>query len=204
MAIKELTIGSNNPAKIDEWKKLLGSDVRIKGIAELGDFPEPKETGSTFAENAKLKARYYALLTGSFVLADDAGFEVDALGGEPGVKSRRILPGNKEGTDRECVDYVLGRMKTVPKEKRGAQLVVHVALADHKGKIIYEDNGRRVGYITEESVNTIIPGYPYRSILYIPEVDKTYDKLTEKEYDKLNHRKKLAERLKKFLRTNRV
>jgi XTP/dITP diphosphohydrolase len=202
MTIKKLVIGSNNPAKVDEWKKLLGSSIEVISISEVGSFPEPEETGSTFEENARIKATYYARLVKDYVLADDGGFEIDALGGEPGVKSRRILPGDKEGTDQECVDYVLERMKTVPKEKRGAQLVAHIAIANSKGKIIYEDSGKRTGYITDKLMSDIIPGFPYRSIMYIPQAGKTYSELTQEEHEKLNHRKKLAGRLKKFLRTS--
>lgn len=197
--MKRLIIGSNNPAKVNEWKKLLGDSFEIKSIAELGNFPEPEETGSTFAENARIKASHYALLINDFVLADDGGFEIDALNGEPGVKSRRILPGGKEGTDMECVNYILKRMKTVPKKKRTAQLVAFMAIADKNGKIIYEDNGKRSGYITEKLETVIIPGFPYRSIMYIPEAGKTYAELTEEEHQKLNHRRKIAERLAKFL-----
>lgn len=197
--MKRLIIGSNNPAKVNEWKKLLGDSFEIKSIAELGNFPEPEEIGSTFAENARIKASHYALLIHDFVLADDGGFEIDALNGEPGVKSRRILPGGKEGTDIECVNYILKRMKTVPKKKRTAQLVAFMAIADKNGKIIYEDNGKRSGYITEKLETVIIPGFPYRSIMYIPEAGKTYAELTEEEHQKLNHRRKIAERLAKFL-----
>jgi len=201
MAIERLIIGSNNPGKVKEWKKVLGSGIEVKSIADIGSFPEPEETGKTFEENARLKAKYYSSLCHDFVLADDGGFEVDALGGAPGVKSRRILPGGKEGTDQECVDFILEKMKVVPKEKRTARLILHIAIADPEGRIIYEDEGSRPGFVTEKLEAPIIPGFPYRSILFIPEAGKTYTELTEEEHEKLNHRKHVAERVLGFCKS---
>lgn len=199
MAIERIIIGSKNPAKVDEWRKLLGDLVEIKSVADIGDFPEPIETGKTFAENARLKAKYYADLVHDPVLADDGGFEIDALGGLPGVKSRRVLPGDKEGTDQECADWVLEKMKDIPKEKRTARLTAHVAISDEDGNIIFEDAADRDGFITEKLEAPIITGFPYRSLLFIPEAGKVYAQLSEEEHEKLNHRKVIAERVKKFL-----
>jgi XTP/dITP diphosphohydrolase len=197
MAIERIIIGSTNPGKVSEWKKLLRS-LEVRSIADIGNFPEPEETGSTFKENAILKAKHYAKLSHEFVLADDGGFEIDALNGAPGVKSRRILPGDKDGTDQELVDFVLDKMKNVPEEKRTAHLTAYAALADKDGKIIFEDTSRKDGVITNELEAPIISGYPYRSILYLPEVKKTYAELSDQEHERLNHRREIAKRLLDF------
>lgn len=198
MKIKRLVFGSTNPGKLQEWTRFL-KDLPLISISELGSFPEPQEIGNTFAENAKIKASNYALLTNEYVFSEDGGFEVDALGGLPGVKSRRILPGDRDGTDEELNEYVLSRLKGFPEKKRTARLIFVAALADPKGNIVFEDSNSLEGFITEEIGPIRIPGYPFRSILLIPEVGKTYAELTELEHKKLNHKKPVAQRLVKFL-----
>ena len=166
----------------------------------MGDFPEADEAGKTFAENARIKAEHYALLTREYVFSEDGGYEVDALGGLPGVKSRRILPGDRDGTDQELIDFVLERLKGVPIERRTVKLSFVAALADPKGKIIFEDNNSFVGVVAEKQGPILIPGYPFRSIHLIPELGKTYAELTEEEHDRLSHKRPVAERLAKFLK----
>lgn len=203
MAITKLILGSNNPAKINEWKKLLGKDMEIISIAEAGDFPEPEESGKTFQENARLKAEHYAFIVRDFILADDSGFEIDALNGAPGVKSRRILPGDKEGTDQQVIDYVLGRMKGIPKEKRAARLKACAAISDKDGNIIFEDCESIEGVVTDKLEAEIIPGFPYRSIFYIPETKNTYAELSDEQHERLNHRRKIARKLLEFCKNFR-
>lgn len=198
MRIKRLVIGSTNPGKIKEWKLLLNK-FPLVSIAELGKFPEPEEDGKTFSEIAREKARHYARLTKDFVLAEDGGFEIDYLDGAPGVKSRRILPGGKDGTDQDLVDFVMDKLKGVPTSQRGAKLVVSVAVASPDGKIIYEDEGEIRGIIPLKASPTLEPGYPYRSTFFIPKANKYYVDLTPEEHKKFNHRSPVARRLAKFL-----
>lgn len=198
MRIKRLVIGSTNPGKIKEWKMLL-SKFPLVSIAQLGKFPEPEENGDTFSEIAKRKAKHYARLTKNFVLAEDGGFEIDFLDGAPGVKSRRILPGDKDGTDQELIDFVMDKLDGVPVSKRGAKLIVSVALATPDGKIIYEDAGEIRGEVPLKSSPNLEPGYPYRSVFFIPEAKKDYVDLTEDEHRRFNHRSAVARRLAKFL-----
>ena len=196
--IKGLVIGSTNPGKIKEWKLLLGK-FPLVSVEELGNFPEPQENGKTFSEIAKTKAKHYALLTKNFVLAEDGGFEIDFLDGAPGVKSRRILPGDKEGTDQELIDFVMEKLEGVPQSKRGAKLAVSVALADPQGNVIYEDKGEIRGEIPTKPSPVLEPGYPYRSILFIPDAGKYYVNLTPEEHKRFSHRAPIAKRLAKFL-----
>lgn len=178
---------------------MLLSKFPLVSIAQLGKFPEPQENGETFLEIAKRKAKHYARLTKNFVLAEDGGFEIDFLDGAPGVKSRRILPGDKEGTDQELVDFVMDKLKGVPESKRGANLIVSVVLADPSGRIIYEDMGEIRGEIPLKPSPVLEPGYPYRSVFFIPEAKKYYVDLTEDEHRRFNHRSPVARRLAKFL-----
>lgn len=205
--IERLVIGSTNPAKLEEWQKFLKEIIKVILISELGNFPEPQETGKTFQDNAWIKARHYALLIHEHVFSEDGGYEVDALGGLPGVKSRRILPGDKDGTDQELINYVLEKVKGLPPEKRGVKLTSAAALSDPLGNIIFEDISSSVGVIAEKPGLILIPGYPFRSIHWFPELGKTYAELTEEEHERYNHKKPVAEKLTKFLedlKTNKI
>jgi XTP/dITP diphosphohydrolase len=195
--IKKLVIGSKNKAKISEWKKFLKDSFEVLTLKDLSEESEVEETGETFFENARLKASHYAKKLGEYVFAEDGGFEIDILGGAPGVHSRRILPGKKEASDEEIVNYVLDRLKGVPKEKRVSRLKVAVAISDPEGNIIFEDSGSLEGYVLEDRDNSpIIEGYPYRNLLFIPELSKTYAQASDEDHEKINHKRVIAEKIK--------
>ena len=198
MVVKRLILGSTNPGKLQEWKRLL-KGIEVISILEVGNFPEPEETGSTFRQNARIKASHYSLLTKEYVFSEDGGYEIDALGGLPGVKSRRILPGGKEGTDEQLIEYVLGKLKGVSKKRRGVKLSFSAALSDPAGKIIFEGGNFLSGIVADKPGPVRIPGYPFREIHLLPELGKTYAELTEEEHEKYNHKKSVAQRLIKFL-----
>jgi len=202
MRIKRLILGTNNPGKVEEWSKLIKEylpGINVMSISEVGDYSDVEESGDTFAENARQKATHFAKLCGEYVFADDGGYEVDALDGKPGVKSRRILPGNKEGTDQQLIDYVLGKLKGIPKSKRTVSLTGAVALSDPNGNIIFEDKANFKGLVAEKQGQVLLPGYPFRSIHYLPELKKTYAELTVAEHKKLSHKRPIAKRLTEFL-----
>ena len=199
MKIKRLVLGTGNPAKVDEWTMLLKEEIPGLEVKGAGDLSEAKETGETFEENAQLKAVHYAKLTGEYVLADDGGFEIDAFDGAPGVKSKRILPGGKEATDEEQIAYVIDKMKGLPREKRGTRFTSAVAISDPDGRIIFKDVESLEGYVPEEPGKALIKGYSYRTILYLPELGKTYAELTGEEHHEYSHKRKIVKRLAQFL-----
>jgi len=199
MKINKLVIGSTNPGKIKEWKLFLKGKIDVVGLEKYEGIGEPEETGKSFKENAIIKAKYYSKLTKSYVLSEDGGFEIDYLHGLPGIKSRRILPGGKDGTDEELIDYVLNKLNGVSKGKRTARLSVYVVISDPKGKIIFQDKNAMEGIISEKPCIKREDGYPYRSVLFLPKLNKFYVELSEKEHKKFAHRKPIAERLLKFL-----
>lgn len=199
MKIKELVIGSSNPGKVKEWKFFLKGKIKVFSLEKFKNIKEPKENGKTFRQNAITKAKHYSKLTKSYVLSEDGGFEVDYLKGLPGVKSRRILPGNKDGTDEELIEYILKKLKGVPGKERTARICVHVVISDPKGKIIFEDSNFMEGIISRESCLKREEGYPYRSILYLPFLKKFYVELSQKEHKKFAHRKPIADKIIKFL-----
>jgi len=197
---KRLIIGSLNPAKINEWADFFREfGLEVEQESNLENLPKPDETGVTFIENARLKAVGYAKLLHKYVFADDGGYEIDALDGLPGVKSRRILPGDKEGTDQELIDYVLEKMRGISYEKRTVKLTSAAVLSDPHGEIIFEEICSSPGIIAEKQGPILISGYPFRSIHLLPELGKTYAELTEEEYKKYSHKRPVAKRLAKFL-----
>ncbi len=197
MKVKKLVIGSTNKAKIEEWTKFFEDFLEVLKVDNLSAI---EETGETFAENARLKAKHYAAKTGEYTFVEDGGFEIDFLGGAPGVHSRRLLSGEKDATDQEIVDFVLNKLKGVPKEKRTSRLKVAVAISDPKGNIIFEDFGAIEGYVLEErDGEPLIEGYPYRNLLFIPELNKTYAQASDEDHQKINHKLVIANKIKKFL-----
>jgi len=198
--VERLVIGSKNIGKVDEWKQFFREfGIESANLSDFGELESPMETASTFIENARLKAFGYAKQIHEFVFADDGGYEIDYLGGWPGTGSRRILSGGKEGTDQELIEIVLRKMKGVPREKRTVKLTSAAALSDPKGRIIFEDIVHSAGIISEVPGPVLIPGYPFRTIHFLPELGKTYAELTEEEIRSHSHKRPVAEKLAKFL-----
>lgn len=191
----KLLLGTTNPAKIKDYKKYLVHSklelVTLKDISPSTD--EPLEIGKTFEENALQKARYYAERTEYPALADDGGFEVDALNGRPGVESNRWV--GPYGTDEDRINRVLELLKGISREKRTARLrfAAIVYFPEEREQIKVE--GKIEGLVTEEPSPKRIKGFPYRPIFYLPEFGKTIIDLTEKEFDQLNYRKRACREL---------
>lgn len=199
--MNKLLIATSNPGKLDEIKLFL-SDVPVElvGLDDVGITDRAEETGKTFEDNAILKAKFYGKLTGLPTIADDGGFEIDALNGAPGVKSHRWIHGEKDNEDEDLIAYTFKKIKDVPLNKRGAQLRLVLALATPDGEIHTSEASIR-GIIPESPSMRRTKGFPYRSILYLPELGKYYDhsELTSEETDRLNHRKKAVELLRPVL-----
>lgn len=198
-----LLIATTNPGKLEELKRFLSDvPVTLVSLADVGISDPANETGSTFDENAILKARHYAKISGLPTLADDGGFEIDALNGEPGVKSHRWVYGDRENTDEELVAYTIERMGKVPEGNRGAQLRLVLALVMPDGTAKTAEEKVR-GVVPLAPRNKVTPGFPYRSLLFLPEINKYYnhDELTPEETDRYNHRKKALDKLKPFIRS---
>ncbi|MDE2213262.1 MAG: non-canonical purine NTP pyrophosphatase, partial [Patescibacteria group bacterium] len=133
--MQKLLIATSNPGKAGEYRQVLSElPLKLVLLSDLG-LSSIEETGATFEENARLKAESYFQKSGLPCIADDGGLEVDALNGEPGVKSRRWKTGDENVTDEELVAYTLERMKGIPDEKRRARLRLGMAFADREGEI---------------------------------------------------------------------
>lgn len=197
-----LLIATTNPGKLAELRLFLSDlPITLVSLKDVGITDSVEETGSTFAENAILKAKHYAKESGLVTLADDGGFEIDALHREPGVKSHRWVYGDRENTDEELIVYTMKRMAGVPEGKRQAQLRLVLALADTSGKVFTAEESVR-GIVPLVPTNKVTPGFPYRSLLFLPEINKYYnhDELTAEETDRYNHRKLALDKLRPILR----
>ena len=200
--MKKLLIATTNPGKLAEIRRFLeDTGVELVGLQDVGITDTVEETGATFEENAILKATFYSQKSGLPALADDGGFEIDELGGEPGVRSHRWVDPARESSDDELIAYTIERMKGIPEGKRWAQLRLVLALVFPDGTV----------HTSMDAVRGIVPlkpsperasGFPYRSLLYLPEIRKFYnhDLLTAEETEKYNHRKRALDKLKPFLR----
>ena len=139
----ELLFASTNSNKVAEVRAILASrGISVIGLEAAGNAasrPEPVEDGETFADNARIKAVYYAKATGRWTLADDSGLEVDALGGEPGVRSARY--GGTGGTraERDAANNrkLLKALAAVPDEKRTARFVCALCLGVCIGIVLW-------------------------------------------------------------------
>ncbi|HEX2923605.1 MAG TPA: RdgB/HAM1 family non-canonical purine NTP pyrophosphatase [Chloroflexota bacterium] len=179
----KLLIATNNQDKVREFREILeGLPVEVVTPAELGLQLEVEETGTTFAQNAALKARAFHKASGLAALADDSGLEVDALDGEPGVYSSRYagLP-NGEVKNR----FMLQKLEGVPWEKRGARYVCEIAIVDEKGRI-HRCRGTLRGKIALEPKGR--GGFGYDPIVYIPSKRKTVAEMSPEEKNAISHR----------------
>ncbi len=124
----QLLIATGNPGKMREYVELLrGIPFELVSLRDLGITHEVVETGATFEENAWLKASEYAAISGLLTLADDSGLEVDALSGDPGVRSARY-GGDSCTNDQERVELLLQNLENVPWEERGARFRCVIAM----------------------------------------------------------------------------
>lgn len=197
--MKKLLIATTNPGKLAEIRRFLGDlPVEFVSFDDVGIKDRVEETGKTFEENAILKAKFYAQKSGLPTIGDDGGFEIDALGGEPGVKSHRWIHGDREDSDEELIEYTFKKMKGI--KKRGAQLRAVLALVFPSGEVRTATAATR-GVIPERPSDERVSGFPYRSILYIPKIHKYYnhDNLTPEETEKYNHRKRCLDQLRPIL-----
>jgi len=128
-----LLLATRNPGKIGEIRKeLAGAPVRLLCCDDLAGWPDLREDGETFEDNAIAKAAQLARWAGLPALADDSGLEVDALGGEPGVRSAHFA--GEHGDDAANIELLLRRMQGLPRGKRNARFVCVLALASPRGE----------------------------------------------------------------------
>lgn len=193
--MRKVLLATRNKGKFREIEKILsGLPIQLLNLDDLKINTEVDETGSTFKENAVLKATKYAETAGILTLAEDSGLEVDALKGEPGVLSARYC----QGEDKDRTNLVLKNLKGVPFEKRIARFKCVVAIFDPKSKVLKTCQGKMEGIITEAPRGE--NGFGYDPVFYLPKFKKTNAELPMEEKNKISHRGEGFRKAKEILK----
>jgi len=192
----EVVIATKNDKKLRELRRYLKSvKARIVSLKDMPHVPGIREDKSTFKGNAIKKAVTISKFTKGVVLADDSGLCVDALGGEPGVKSARFAGYQKKDHDNNA--KLLKMMERVPAGKRTAHFVCAIAVADN-GKIVKVIEEYCSGRIADSVRGR--HGFGYDPLFLIPKYKKTFGELGLKVKDKMSHRSKALKKARQFLR----
>ena len=197
-----IVVATNNKGKAKEFHEVL-SDIgaEVLTLRDIGLVSDPEENGETFAENARIKAMdvYEKLketgeMTGTIVMADDSGLCIDALNGEPGVRSARFMGHSTAYNEKNRA--ILDLLKEVPEEKRGASFICHICAVKEDGSVIDAESEMR-GSIADAPHGE--EGFGYDPIFFVTEYGKTAGELTADEKNRVSHRGKVLRKLKEIL-----
>lgn len=192
---QRLIFATGNQDKMREIREILGDkDYEILSMKEAGIDLDIVEDGSTFEENAMIKAKAVMEATGALTLADDSGLEIDAFGGGPGIYSARYL-----GTDTSYIEknkVILEKLKDIPEEKRTARFVCAIAAAFPNGQTL-TTRGIMEGIIGYEAKGE--NGFGYDPIFYLPQLEKYSAELSRDEKNSLSHRGEALRKMKEIL-----
>jgi XTP/dITP diphosphohydrolase len=192
-----LVLGTRNSKKLRELVELLGDlGIELADLSAYPDAPDVEETGTTFEENARLKAATLAPVPKEWVLGEDSGLVVPALGGQPGVYSARWA--GKHGDDAANNAKLLAGLAGLTGEKRAAYYVSTAALADAAGTIVAVVDGRCHGVIADSPRGS--GGFGYDPLFVIPEYHATFGELSATVKHALSHRGRAIAKLRPVLR----
>lgn len=191
-----LLIATGNPGKVAEMKTLFhDAPFDLHSLIDFPNIIEVDETGSTFEENALLKARGYALQTGLWALADDSGLEIAALGNAPGVLSARY------GGDATCFDQkmtmLLGEMESTDDERRDARFVCSMVLVNEAGDLLAKAEGICNGTIADRPSGN--GGFGYDPMFVPAGYEKTFGELSSDVKGEISHRARASRTIIRYL-----
>lgn len=191
----KIIAATNNSHKLEEIRAILkDKGIEVKSLADAGLDIEIEENGETFVENALIKAREVLRLTGEAAIADDSGLEVDALNGQPGVKSARYS--GETGTDKDSKnnEKLKKAMKDIRSDKRGARFCSAIAAVFPDGKETIAEGYvyGKIGYVEKGD-----HGFGYDPLFIVEGYGKTMAELDSSEKNKISHR---ANALKEFVK----
>jgi XTP/dITP diphosphohydrolase len=187
--MRALLLATTNRHKLDEFYAIFSDlPLTLRSLREVQIDADVEETAQTFAENAELKARFYAEASGLLSLADDSGLEIDALGGAPGVYSARFA-GRETGYE-ERFRLILEQMRELTGQQRRARFRCALALAGPGGQC----------RVVEGAIEGIFADHPrgehgfgYDPIFLLPELGKTFAELTSAQKNRISHRGRAAQ-----------
>ncbi len=199
--MREILIATGNPGKAREMREiltpadsLLAGKVRWRFLAEFPDWPEAIEDGATFEVNARLKAMHYAKLSGLWTLADDSGLEVDALGGQPGVRSARFAGESRDDAANNAL--LLQRLAGLPDDRRTARFRCAAVISDGRAILAFAE-GTVEGRIIEQPRGR--NGFGYDPLFLIPALGRTSAELAAEHKHAISHRGQALARLSEQL-----
>ena len=200
--MKRLLIATHNPAKKQElengFSSLLQKKINLLFLDDLSIKSDPEETGKTFLENARLKAKYFSRISNLPTVADDGGIEIDVLNGQPGIHSKRWL--GRDATDEELIAFTLQQLKNVHPSKRTAQFTVCLTYINPLTGFETSVTSSLKGHIALSPSGQARKGFPYRALFIVERFDKYYDELTDREHHVINHRLKAVTNLIPFIK----
>jgi XTP/dITP diphosphohydrolase len=195
-----LVLATTNPGKIREIRHVLdGAGFDLRTLSEYPPVTEPEETGATFFDNARLKARYYAAHTGELTVAEDSGLVIDGLDGEPGVNSARYL--RADATYAERFEHIFRKLEQRGQRDSAARFVCALVLA-RDGRILFEAEGRVEGRIAPEPRG--VNGFGYDPIFYYPPYGRTLAEVDNDRKLAVAHRGHAFRQLREFLSRHAV
>lgn len=193
--MKQIIVATQNQGKVKEIKEVLkGLPVEVKTMGEVNIDIDVEENGTTFEENAIIKAEAIMELVDGIVLADDSGLEIDYLNKEPGVYSARYL--GKDTSYEVKNQIILDRLKDVPRAQRTARFVCAIAMAE-KGKETIVKRETIEGYIGDKAVGE--NGFGYDPIFYVEGLETSTAMLTMEQKNEISHRAKALRAIKEEL-----
>jgi len=193
--MRTLLLATSNLHKLEELRAIFSDlPLRLLSLRDLQLAIDVEETGTTYAENAELKARAFAQVSNILTLADDSGLEIDALGGAPGVQSARYL--GSETSYEERFHAILEQLKGLPLDKRSARFRCFIALVEPLGYIRIVE-GVVEGVIADSPRGT--NGFGYDPIFFLPELGKTFAELEPEYKNRISHRARAAQSARKLL-----
>ena len=197
--MRRLLVATTNRDKVREIRSLLeGSPVDLITLNEIAPVAEPEETGTTFEENARLKARYYAAHSGMLTVAEDSGLVIDTLDGEPGVKSARFL--RPDASYPERFTAIFERLAHHPERPRTARFVCAVAVVEGDA-IVFETTGTIEGSIAQIPAGS--RGFGYDPIFFYPPYRATLAEVSEEDKLAVAHRGQAFRALAHWIRESR-
>src|SRR4051812_35282807 len=196
-AMPVLVLGTRNPKKRAELLEILADlPIELRDLTAYPHAPEVEEDGTTFEENARKKAVVLSKALGEWVLGEDSGLVVPALGGRPGVYSARYA--GRQGDDEANNDRLLAELAPLPDDSRAAYYVCTAALADPAGEVRATAEGRCHGVLVRQRRGT--GGFGYDPLFLVPEYHRTFGELSARVKHALSHRGRALARLRPALR----
>jgi XTP/dITP diphosphohydrolase len=193
--MRTLLLATTNEHKVEEFRTIFRDlPFTLLSLRDIQNEMDVEETGTTFAENAILKAQAYARATDMLALADDSGIEIDALGGAPGVYSARFAGRDTSYTER--FRLIFERLQNVAPSERTARFRCAIALAEPSGYMRVAE-GTIEGVIAESARGE--NGFGYDPIFLVPEFGKTTAEMTPEEKNRISHRGRAAEAARRLL-----